>query len=221
MTELSDHLKGFLERRGINPDDVANMKPEPFDPVAWRIENHAKAFNLAAPSMFKDAQIDRQDISDWVNEANGGNPDRPWLLLSGDTGTGKTHVGYAALRELLLGAAHHNRQCRFEVTTHPELNAALRPKPDESHTWALQPMLTADVLFLDDLGAGKQSDFTGDNLIRLIDHRWANRLITIYTTNLDPDALEVAIGERAVSRLADALLVELDGPDRRFLRGAA
>lgn len=215
MPSSSSLIRELLERRGINPD-VPSAEEPPFDPVAWRLEHYRRLLDADVPATFADAQPDHPEVRSWLEQHSHDSQAAPWLLLSGNTGTGKTHQAYGCLRWLAGRAARANRDFRWKVVTNPDLNAAMRPKPDESHAWALDPYLETDLLILDDVGAGKASDFTGDSVTRLIDYRWANRLATIYTTNLDADGLDAAVGQRAVSRLADATLVELNGPDRRF-----
>jgi DNA replication protein DnaC len=171
------------------------------------------------PVTFHQARPDHPEVRTWLEKHIDDPAAAPWLMLSGNTGTGKTYLAVGALRRIVHAAAIANRDFRWLIVTHPDLVSALRPKPDESHAFALDRYLEVDFLILDDVGAVKGSDFITENTTRLVDHRWSRRLPTIYTTNLDADGLETAVGERVLSRLADATLVELDGPDRRF-RGA-
>ncbi|MEU8158013.1 ATP-binding protein [Micromonospora sp. NPDC048986] len=213
----SPNVFELLARRGINPNHSIDPEP-PFDPIAWRLEHYGALLAAEVPVTFASAQPDHPQVRAWLERHIADPATDPWLVLSGNTGTGKTHLAYGVLRHLVGIAARANRNYRWLVVTHPDLNAMLRPKPDESHTYALDRYLEVDFLILDDVGAGKGSGFTEENITRLVDYRWSNRLATVYTTNLDADSLEPIVGERVLSRLADATLVELDGPDRRFNR---
>lgn len=213
----SRDIRDLLARRGIDPNVEVEPEP-PFDPVAWRLEHYARLLAADIPVTFQDAQPDHPQVRAWLERHITDPKAAPWLVLSGNTGTGKTHLAYGVLRRVAGSAARANRDFRWMIVTHPDLNAALRPKPDESHAYALDPYLEVDFLVLDDVGAGKGSEFTTENITRLVDHRWSRRLATVYTTNLDADALEPIVGERVLSRLADATLVELGGADRRFNR---
>ncbi|MFY1686460.1 ATP-binding protein [Plantactinospora sp. WMMB782] len=217
MPSSSPDLRELLARRGIDPNRPVADEP-PFDPIAWRLEHYAALLAVDTPATFRDAQPDHPEVRAWLERHLADPNSAPWLVLSGNTGTGKTHLAYGVLRHLVGHAARANRNFRWLIVTHADLNAALRPKPDESHAYALDPYLEVDFLILDDVGAGKGSEFTEENITRLVDHRWSRRLPTVYTTNLDVDSLEKVVGERVVSRLADATLVELDGLDRRFNR---
>ena len=58
------------------------------------------------------------------------------------------------------------------------------------------------------------SEWDLDHLAELADTRWAARLPTVITSNVTD--IRALLGPRISSRLADrALIVELDGPDRR------
>ena len=97
----------------------------------------------------------------------------------------------------------------------------------------LDPVLTTEVLVLDDLGAQKPTDWAWDNVALILNARYNNKLTTIVTTNY-PDlppggggltdveraarelTLGDRIGERMRSRLAEMCIrVEMTGKDFR------
>ncbi len=216
MNTLTPMLRARLAGRGISPDVVIPDEP-PFDPTQWRRDNYRAWLEREIPARFAAAQPDHPLVRAWVRQQIDQPGVRPALLMGGNTGVGKTWQAYGALKALVMAAASENRRCRWQVVTHPDLNAQMRPQPDGSHTHALEKFLAADIVVLDDLGAGKQTDWTADSLVRLVDHRWSNALVTIYSTNLTPADLSASLGDRIVSRLADACRVALDGDDRRWL----
>ena len=221
MTPLSDLVAQILARHRpaagtpvVDEDDDL----ETFDPRAWRIKTYKDILDRETPIEFANARPTHPDVVAWVRARVEGQPTSPALLIAGEPGVGKTWQAWGALRELVLAAARANRRCRWRAVSHPVLNDLLRPKPDQSHAYALDVYLEADLLLLDDLGAGRQTDWTGDALLRLVDHRWSHRLPTIYTTNLSKEQLRDASDERVLSRLRDSARVLMTGPD---LRGGA
>lgn len=207
-------VASLLARRGI-PNEVEVPPEKPFDPVEWRLQTYTAILQREIPREFATAQATHPEVADWVRKHLNDPAAAPLLVIAGVVGVGKTYQAYGALRACVIGAARANRRCRWRFVTHPQLNDQCRPKPDNSHAWALEPYLEADLLIVDDLGAGKQSEWTADGLYRLVDHRWSHRMPTIFTTNVDPAMLAAAVDERVVSRLATAAIVAITGPDRR------
>jgi DNA replication protein DnaC len=138
------------------------------------------------------------------------------LFVAGSTGTGKTHNAVAVLHAIGLDRAEQGRGLLWAAVSHPDLAHQLRPKSDDSHEHALDRYLDAELLILDDLGAGLTREWGTDWLQRLVDHRWTRRAATVYTTNLPAQPLRAAVGDRVYSRLGDATRIQLGGDDRRW-----
>lgn len=185
--------------------------------IDFRKEQAAHVLAARIPARFVDARATNTRVSQWVARYLANPTGAPSLLLSGPTGTGKTWLCWAAVRAVVEGLAERGKGLDWKATTHPDLNAALRPKPDGSHNSALETHMKCGLLLLDDLGAGKNTDWTEDTLYRLVDHRWSHELPTIYSTNLAPKLLSAAVGERVVSRLGDTMRVSITGDDRRWV----
>lgn len=139
---------------------------------------------------------------------------RPTLVLTGSPGTGKTHAAIAiagsAIRDDLTVAF-------VEVA---DLVNALRATQREgaavTREQVLQPYRTAALVILDDLGAGRWTDFTYEELFGLINHRTSRAMLTVITTNVSRAA--APDGDRLWSRVFGdrfSYAVVTDGPDRR------
>ena len=73
------------------------------------------------------------------------------------------------------------------------------------------------VVVLDDLGREKVSDWTGETVYGLVNHRYEAMLPTIVTTNLSGAELAASPYWPAISRLAeDGALVKITAPDHRL-----
>jgi DNA replication protein DnaC len=179
------------------------------------------------PLRYRDAQTDSPEITGWVRQFQEDYRHAPSLLLMGPTGTGKTHAGYAALRSAVsvawVSGAGVPRSPRWKAMTYADLCASLRPRGRDYDTEAvLKSYLDTDLLFLDDLGAGKVSEAVEEVTYRLINTRYNDMRPSIFTTNLSLPDLKAAIGDRIASRLAETCTrVVLEGPDRRRQMRAA
>jgi DNA replication protein DnaC len=87
----------------------------------------------------------------------------------------------------------------------------------------LRPVMTADLLVLDDLGAEKTSEWVEETMNLIVNTRYNERRVTIFTSNYidipeddDPNSLLFRIGHRMRSRLHEMCeFLVLDGADYR------
>ncbi|GHA64019.1 hypothetical protein GCM10010330_16050 [Streptomyces tendae] len=149
---------------------------------------------------------------DWATAVTCDPESAPSLLVLGPTGTGKTHFAYGALRAI----AETGVRVSWQAYTEPDLFAHLRPSHGRDDEQALRDVASADVLFIDDLGAAKLSDWTEEVTYRVINHRYEQCLPGIYTSNIPPKELASAIGGRIASRLTEMCeRISLKGDDLR------
>jgi DNA replication protein DnaC len=146
------------------------------------------------------------------------------MMLIGPPGVGKTHIAVAVLRAVirrtgLRGVYHDTRALLREIrsTYNPSLNAA------ESDV--IRPVMEADLLVLDDLGAERMTDWVEETMSSIVNTRYNERRLTIFTSNYEdiPDegemnSLLVRVGFRLHSRLKEMCeFLEYDGCDYRGL----
>ena len=87
----------------------------------------------------------------------------------------------------------------------------------------LQPVMDADLLVLDDIGAEKTSEWVEETLNLIVNSRYSSKRPTIFTSNYeekedqtDLDSLAVRVGFRMHSRLYEMCeFLEFDGADFR------
>ena len=128
--------------------------------------------------------------------ADGFNINRPSLLFSGGTGTGKTHLSLA----IAAGA------CEREANVIYGSVQSLLHVLESEHFGRVQgdterTLIECDLLILDDLGTEFSSPFYTSALYALINGRMLGGRPTIISTNLDADAIEQHYGEQIASRL--------------------
>ena len=193
---------------------------DPADYRRWQLHSAIAGY---VPPRFRHEIILPELVLDWVNAG----ADAGGLYVTGPVGVGKTHVGYAALAawcRLTETPPMPSRKdvwdaVRFGPNVHTVRATALldqlRPGADDARQ-VVEDCQDARLLFIDDLGAEKPSEWTQEKIYEVIDERYARCLPLIVTSNLPPRALAEHVGERTASRLAEmCTLVPLTGPDRR------
>lgn len=137
-------------------------------------------------------------VSNWLKDFEPGR-DARGLVLWGDVGRGKTHLLVAILRELVLV---RGVSARFVEFSH--LLADLKASFDSGGGAAalLDPLAKVDVLAIDELGKGRNTEFEGTVIDELVSRRYNALRPLLATTNFPPAP---ATG-RPVANAAEALL---------------
>ncbi|MGW2339516.1 ATP-binding protein [Streptomyces sp. NPDC001661] len=211
---LARRLANILTAKGIDPATEPDESPEPMPAL--------QAADSRIPPRYRNALADHPAVTSWVREVAatgrpgpGGLPGIAQgrsLLIAGTTGTGKTHQAYGAIRSLLTAGV----RLRWKAVTAADLYAELRPRPGHDGEREFMDLARCPLLFVDDLGAAKNSEWTEEITMRLINRRYNEMLPTLLTTNLGMADLRAHVGDRVASRLTEMTdKVILDGPDRR------
>lgn len=160
----------------------------------------------------KNVAIDKsemQKLKDWTKNLY--NP----LLLSGETGRGKT---YCAVALMYLLESWNCPWYEMLFISVPQLNQewlANMNNHSENHL-SLYKMQNKKVLILDDIGIRKPTESFLEYLHALIDYRCGNKeLITIFTTNCSASEMTKLLGPRIVSRMSEAVTIKFEGKDYR------
>jgi DNA replication protein DnaC len=144
------------------------------------------------------------------------------LLFMGTVGVGKTHLSVAILRELVEKKGVPCLFYEFGALL-KDIQNAYNPISQTSELQVLGPIFEAEVLVLDELGASKPTDWVRDTMMQIINARYNEKKLTIFTTNyLDKlrspkdETLEERIGVRLRSRLYEMCkTVTMEGEDYR------
>jgi DNA replication protein DnaC len=143
------------------------------------------------------------------------------LIFMGPAGVGKTHLAVSIIRDLTdKGFASIFREFGSLLK---EIQDSYNPVSKSSELKVLAPVFQADVLVLDELGATIPTDWVRDTMYQIINRRYNDNKLTIFTTNyLDKprsekeQVLEDRIGTRLRSRLYEMCkMVVIDGEDYR------
>jgi DNA replication protein DnaC len=135
---------------------------------------------------------------------------------------GKTHLAVAVLKQVVRTTG-----ARGLFYDTPDLLKIVRNTYDPSihitELDVLRPVMKADLLVLDDLGAEKTSLWVEETMNLIVNTRYNERRLTVFTSNYpdipddtDPESLLFRIGHRMRSRLHEMCEFEaMDGGDYR------
>ena len=144
------------------------------------------------------------------------------LLFYGPHGVGKTHLAVGILK-----ACVRTKGARAFFFETRELLRLVRDtynrSVEETEMEVLQPLLAADLLVLDDLGAERTSEWVQETLGLVVNTRYNAKRPTIFTSNLvdspdntDPRSFTFQLGARTRSRLIEMCdWIEIQGADVR------
>lgn len=143
------------------------------------------------------------------------------LLFMGPAGVGKTHLAVAIIRGL-IEKGFAGIFCEFGSLL-KEIQDSYNPISKSSELKVLAPIYQTDVLVLDELGATIPTDWVRDTMYQIINKRYNDQKLTIFTTNYSDargsdkeQVLEDRIGTRLRSRLYEMCKkVVMDGGDYR------
>jgi DNA replication protein DnaC len=104
------------------------------------------------------------------------------LLFMGSVGVGKTHLAIAVLRDLI---EKKGVTCLFYESGSllKAIQDSYNPVSQTSEMRVLAPVYQAEVLVLDELGATVPTNWVRDTLYQIINTRYNNKKLTIFTTN--------------------------------------
>jgi DNA replication protein DnaC len=144
------------------------------------------------------------------------------VFLDGQPGVGKTHLAVAVLKAIIercgvSGLFYDTRELLRVI------RSTYDPSIRTTEIEVLRPVMTTQVLVLDDLGAEKTSEWVEETMNLIVNTRYNERRMTLFTSNYldipddtDVNSLVFRIGHRMRSRLHEMCdFIEMDGADYR------
>lgn len=134
------------------------------------------------------------------------------LILTGKRGTGKTHLGAAAVRDK-LGYYVVMGDLIYKI------ESSLNFKSDQTEEEVFRDFATKDFLVIDEIGRSLKREKEIEILSYILRKRYDNRLPTIIITNLEKRVLLKTVGEAVADRLCETgTTVEFTGESYRVLK---
>jgi DNA replication protein DnaC len=219
----------------LGPEDIAR----PCECREQRLKRgRVRGVASAIPPRYRGVSFDRPPVSDmirdmttrhvvnavqgFVDDLEGNLAAGKGMWLMGNTGTGKTTLGMLVAKMAL--AAGKTVAVYFTPKLLTQIRQTYQATDSEDAYEAFFKRLTSvDLLYIDDLGSERHTDWVVEQLYALVNERYENQRSMLVTSNASQDVeegrrqLEEQIGSRTVSRLIEICddPLPLFGPDRR------
>jgi DNA replication protein DnaC len=219
----------------LGPEDVAR----PCECREQRLKRgRVRGIASVIPPRYRGVSFDRPPVSDmsrdmtsrhivnavqaFIDDLDGNLATGKGLWLIGNTGTGKTTLGMLVAKAAL--AAGKTVAVYFTPKLLTQIRQTYQATDSEDAYEAFFRRLTSvDLLYIDDLGSERHTDWVVEQLYALVNERYENQRSMLVTSNAKQDVeegrrqLEDQIGPRTVSRLVEICddPLPLFGPDQR------
>ena len=194
---LGDPNFGKLQPCGCRSREIASSKAARLRELSHLGPLHSKRFAEFHPEKGVSA-YSRDALSSALQIARAF-AERPhgWLVLTGPSASGKSHLAAAITNELL--DREEGALWVFVPDFLDHLRTTFSPHSESTYDELFNTVRDAPVLVLDDLGAHSSSPWADEKLYQILSHRYNSQLPTVITTG---KILESFDG-RIRSRLAD------------------
>lgn len=125
------------------------------------------------------------------------------LYMAGSVGTGKTHLATAIANHVMQ---HHGASVQYlkALSMFRRLKATFNPRSQETEDEVIRALAGLDLLIIDEIGLGHDSNTEVMHLAEVIDERYLNLRPTIMIGNQrSPQEVKDAIGERVYDRMME------------------
>jgi DNA replication protein DnaC len=165
-------------------------------------------FELVQPSLHRAMMTTKKFVEEYPLVDVG-------LLYLGRCGVGKTHLAVAALKELIKkginGLFYDFRDLLKEIQD------SYNPNTHTSELKILAPVFEAEVLVLDELGASKPTEWVQETMTHIINKRYNEKKVTIFTSNYLDIPLGTSYDETLTDRVGVRLRSRLHEMGRRIM----
>lgn len=154
-------------------------------------------------------------VRGWARRIYRGERDKPWLILSGTVGTGKTHLACVCMNQLLSQCGTGLYASASQIVSN--VTSTWREKADTTESAVKKTLSEVGLLIVDEVGRGRSTnDLAKDVLFEIMDERYTSRKPTIFVTNCRSQDLQKTVDDAMYSRMRHlGIFVPMDWEDQR------
>lgn len=160
-----------------------------------------RELEAATPERYRGTRLDHPEFNlrTWESAKHWRpSPEELWIGFTGAMSGGcKTRMAFLLLHDILA----EGRFTDFEIATSYEVKklSLAQYRKDEDARERLDRLATCGLLLLDDIGKAKHSPAVAEELFTIIDHRYANLLPMIWTSNCHPGEFAADIADKELA----------------------
>jgi DNA replication protein DnaC len=167
-----------------------------------------ETYDAYCPSLTRALMTARRFVEEYPNVDVG-------MLFLGSCGVGKTHLAVATLKALIAkgisGMFYDFRDLLKEIQD------SYNPNTHTSELKILAPVFETEVLVLDELGASKPTEWVQETMTHIINKRYLDKKVTIFTSNYMDMTIGSAYDETLTERVGVRLRSRLKEMCRQIL----
>lgn len=141
----------------------------------------------------------RQQLQTFLKNSAG--PEGAWLWIHGRPGAGKTHAAVAVLKNLCVLGDKSAQVFRWAKYCN-DLRASWN---DSESNFDANAIYTRQLVLIDDIDKQISTTWAADLVFAIVDHRYAEKKQTIFTSNKSPEQIRDLIARRGQQDMAESI----------------
>ena len=160
----------------------------------WKRSFYSNEFKPQAKTILESVKGYLEHITEFEEQGKG------FFFWSETKGSGKTMMAAAIANELIT---KYRRFAKFATSLDilDEIKSTFNSHSEETESKLLSDLARADFLIIDDFGTERVTDWVGEKFYQIINGRYINKKVTLFTSNHDLNTLRY--DERVKSRIKE------------------